>query len=217
MNRPLLIKCCILAAASLSCVPVAQAADDRGWYIGASGGRTDVKRASSWEQLADVARQANGVTGTTLASSSHDTAWKIFGGYQFNENVAVEGGYTDLGRYNGTTRITSPAAGTATVKWDAKSALNMSAVAILPFWQRLSAFGKAGLALTDLSVDLSAPAAGSLDATRVQLLLGLGLKLGIAKGFSLRAEFERFNNVGDGSNTGQSPINVWTLGAQYRF
>lgn len=217
MNRPFLIKCCILAAASLSCVPAAQAADDRGWYVGASGGRTDVKKASSWEQLADATRQISGVTGTTLVSSSHDTAWKVFGGYQFNENVAVEGGYTDLGRYNGFTTVTAPAAGTASVKWDAKSALNVSGVAILPLWKQLSGFGKAGLALTDLSVSLSPPAAGNLDATRVQLLFGLGLKLDLVKGFSLRAEFERFNNVGDGSNTGQSVIHVWTLGAQYRF
>jgi hypothetical protein len=35
--------------------------------------------------------------------------------------------------------------------------------------------------------------------------------------FGLRAEFERFNNVGDGSDTGQSPIHVWSLSAQVRF
>jgi len=57
----------------------------------------------------------------------------------------------------------------------------------------------------------------SPSATRVQPLLGVGLKFDFNKTFGVRAEFERFSNVGDGSSTGQSPIYVWSAGAQVRF
>jgi hypothetical protein len=51
----------------------------------------------------------------------------------------------------------------------------------------------------------------------MQPLLGLGLKFDFTKAFGVRGEWERFNNVGDGSTTGQTPMNVWTLSGQFRF
>ena len=51
----------------------------------------------------------------------------------------------------------------------------------------------------------------------MQPLLGLGVKFDFNKQFSMRGEFERFNKVGDGDKTGQTPINVWSLSAQFRF
>ena len=78
-------------------------------------------------------------------------------------------------------------------------------------------FGKAGLALTRLKVDVPGPTQFSPSATRVQPLFGLGVKFDLNRTFGVRAEFERFNNVGDGSSTGQTPVNVWSASAQYRF
>jgi OOP family OmpA-OmpF porin len=205
-----------LAVAILGCTPQVRAADTNGWYVGAGVGRSDVKRATSWGQLADSALLASGITSSTIVGS-HDTAWKFFGGYQFNENVAVEAGYTDLGRFDGTTAISKPATATATGKWDASSPLNVAAVGIAPIKGGFSGFAKAGLALTKLSVSITPPSPASLSATRTQLLLGVGFKYDFAKSFGVRAELERFNNVGDGANTGQSAINVWSLSALYRF
>ena len=206
----------LLAIAGLNCALAVEAEDGSGWYFGAGVGRSDAKRTTSWGQLADATRSINGVSGNTVIGS-HDTAWKIFAGYQLNQNFALEGAYTDLGRFNGATVINAPAAATASGKWDASSPLNVAAVGILPIWNRFSVLGKAGLALTKLSVSLSSPAAANLSATRTQLLLGAGLKYDFTKAFAVRGEFERFNNVGDGSNTGQTAIDVWSISAQYRF
>ena len=41
---------------------------------------------------------ARDTTGPGVSCDSKDTAWKFFGGYQFNRNLAAELGYTDLGK-----------------------------------------------------------------------------------------------------------------------
>jgi OOP family OmpA-OmpF porin len=206
----------ILAAAGLGYALGLQAADEANWYIGAGFGRSDAKRTTSWGTTADATLFINGITSSTLVDS-HDTAWKLFGGYQFNENFALEGGYTNLGKFGGTTTITAPAAGLAAGKWKARSPLNLAVVGTYPIKDRFSVLGKLGLAVTKLTVSIAPPAYANISATRVQPLLGVGLKYDFTKAFAVRAEFERFNNVGDGSNTGQSNINVWSLSGQYHF
>lgn len=193
-----------------------QAAEEANWYIGAGLGRSDAKRTTSWGTTADATLFVNGITSSTLVDS-HDTAWKLFGSYRFNENLALEAGYTDLGSFGGTTTIAAPAAGLAAGKWQASNPLNLAVVGTYPIVNRLSILGKLGLAVTKLNVRISPPAFASLSATRVQPLLGVGLKYDFTKAFAVRGEFERFNNVGDGSVTGQSNINVWSLSGQYHF
>jgi hypothetical protein len=39
----------------------------------------------------------------------------------------------------------------------------------------------------------------------------------VTKAIGPRGEFERFNNVGDGSTTGQSAVHAWSVSALYRF
>ena len=206
----------IMAAVSLSYALGVQAADDSSWYIGAGFGTSDAKRTTSWGQQADVALLANGITSSTLVES-HATAWKFFAGYQFDQNFALEGGYTDLGKFNGTTTVTAPAAGLATGKWQARSPLNLAVVGSYPIKDRFSVLGKLGLAVTKVTASITPPAPASLSATRVQPLLGVGLKYDFTKAFAVRGEFEHFNNVGDGSNTGQTTIHMWSLSGQYRF
>lgn len=215
MTRISRIWACVAALAAFVAVPGVQAADDPGWYAGAGIGRTDVKKTSSWTQVTDAALFRSGFTSNTLIES-HDTAWKLYGGYQFNEHFAVEGGYHDLGQFKGTTIVSAPAASTAGGKWAAYAG-SIAAVGSYPIAGRFSVLAKAGLAVTRLKVDLPVPTPFSPSATRVQPLLGLGVKFDFNKQFAMRGEFERFNNVGDGDRTGQTPINVWSVSAQYRF
>ncbi len=209
------IRVCLFALTILCGVPSVQAADDPAWYVGVGLGRTDVKKTSSWTQVTDAALLTRGLTSTTLIES-HDTAWKLFGGYQFNENFAVEAGYHDLGTFKGVTSVTAPAAATVGGKWDAYAG-SVSAVGIYPLVKQFSVFGKAGFAVSRVKVDVPAAAPYSASATRLQPLIGIGARFDITKAIGVRAEFERFNNVGDGDKTGQSPVNVWSISAQYRF
>jgi OOP family OmpA-OmpF porin len=214
MNNKSLIVTCLLGFAGLGCAPGIHAADEPGWYAGAGAGQASVKKTSSWAQVTDATMLVSGFTTNTVIKSN-DTAWKLFGGYQFNENFAVEGAYHDFGRFDGVTVVAAPASST-TGTWKAYAA-SVSAVGIYPLAHQFSVFGKIGLAGSRVKVDVPAPVPYSPSATRFQPLLGVGIKYDINKAIGLRAEFERFNNVGDGSKTGQSPINVWTVSGQYRF
>ncbi len=71
-------------------------ADDSGWYAGVNAGQSTAK--------IDDARIISGLTGSGATAVSvtdydRDTAYKLFGGYQFNKNFALEGGAFNLGSY----------------------------------------------------------------------------------------------------------------------
>lgn len=73
----------IIAVALFATASVAYA----GGYFGAGLGQSS----------ADVGQYY----GPSVSVSDTDTAFKIFGGYEFNENIAIEGGYTYLGEFGG--------------------------------------------------------------------------------------------------------------------
>ncbi len=210
-NKSMLYAFIVFAVFAGAIVPAA-AADDPAWYIGAGAGKGNAKSASSWAGQTDAFLLTRGITSST-SIDSYDTAWKVFGGYRFNDIVAVEAAYNDLGRYSGTTSISAPAASTAPGTWDA-TAFSVSAVLTYPVADRFGLLVKAGLAATRLEATVSQL---NTTETRVQPVFGAGVKFDFTKQFGMRAEYERFNNVGDGSTTGQSAINVWSASALYRF
>lgn len=190
-----------------------RAADEPAWYLGGGAGRGEAKSPSSWAGQTDAALAAVGVTSRT-SIESHETAWKVFGGYRFNDMVAIEVAYNGLGRYKGTTTITAPAPGSvAGGTWDT-SAFSVAAVGTYPVVERFGLLFKAGLAATRLNASVSS---FSKTETRVQPMFGVGAQFAATKAVGLRAEFERFQNVGDGSTTGQSAINMFTASLLYRF
>lgn len=210
MNNKSIVRAVWLAATLVGGAAVA--ADEPAWYLGAGAGRGDAKRANSWANQTDAFLLTRGITSSTLIDS-HDTAWNVFGGYRFNDIVAIEAAYNNLGSYSGTTTISAPAAATAGGTWDAK-AFSVSAVVTYPIVDRFGLLFKVGLAATRLEASVSQLNANE---TRVQPLFGVGVKYDFTRSFGVRAEFERFNNVGDGSTTGQSPIDVWSASVLYRF
>lgn len=62
----------------------ALAADDQGFYAGAGVGQMNVDFSGDLD-------------GTSLSFDDGDTAFRVFGGWQFNENFGLEGGYIDGG------------------------------------------------------------------------------------------------------------------------
>lgn len=65
-----------------------------GWYIGADIGNTKTSVDSS-----DLQRfyDLSGLTADVVTSDNKDTGWRGFFGYAFNQNIALEAGYIDLG------------------------------------------------------------------------------------------------------------------------
>jgi OOP family OmpA-OmpF porin len=77
-----------------------------------------------------------------MTKNETDMAYKIFGGYQFNRNIAVEAGYFNLGKFDFTS--TTVPAGTYHGQIKLQGA-NVDLVGTLPLTQRWSALGRAGI------------------------------------------------------------------------
>ncbi len=141
---------------------------------------------------------AQGYIGGTLGLSDldgeNDIGIKFFGGYRFNQNLAVEGGYTDFGTADD---------GGVDVSVDG---FEVAAVGILPMNPQIDIFGKLGILLWDADFDAGTFGSGSDDGT--DLFLGFGASYNISPQLSARAtwDFYDFDN-GDG----------WILGGGLTF
>lgn len=121
-----------------------------------------------------------------------DSGFKIYGGYQVTNDIAVELGYTDFG----------------TVKIDAGGKADISAVSVVAayryaFSQELTGVGRLGLGFA--KVDGSE---GIEDDDAVNLYAGLGLEYAVANGFKIVGAFDLADN-GD--------VYLFGIGAQMGF
>ena len=203
-----------LATLAFLASPAAMAEDALGWYGGANVGRTNatIDNARITSGLA-----AGGLTVNSIADRDRDTGYKVFGGYQINQNFAVEGGYFDLGKF-GYTANTTPA---GSISGDMRvRGLNLDLVGTLPVSERFSVFGRAGINYAQTKDNFS-----STGAVRVinpnpsergaNYKLGVGLQYAITDALSVRGELERYR-VKDGvGNRGH--IDMASVGLIYRF
>ena len=103
-------------------------------------------------------------------------------------------------------------------RYEAKG-VDAAAVGILPFADKWSAFGKAGLLYAKTSLDAGSTGAVAVSETHhwgTSPLLGAGVGYDLTRGVALRAEWDRYFSVGD-SSTGKGDIDQYTVGVAYRF
>ena len=181
-------------------LPSIASAQDAGFYAGLSAGQ---------------GRFTNGCAGLANAGfvgscDERDAAWKLFGGYQFNRIFAAEAGYIKLGEVHMRgTFLGVP--GTARVK---ASGFETVGVAAMPVAAQFAAYGKAGLLRWD--VDLSGTGI-SIGDTGTSMTLGAGLLYPFTKRLAARAEWQRYSDVGNDSTTGQSDVDVFSIGLVIKF
>jgi OmpA-OmpF porin, OOP family len=137
----------------------AQAQDNRGFYAGAGVGQSFVDESSYDDE---------------------DTAFSIFGGYQFNRYFGLEGGYVDFGK------LESEGPGR---NLETNSAY-LTAVAGIPFTDRFSGYAKAGFQRWDLDTPIAAT--GSRDDSGTDPIYGVGVQYRFTDAFALRGEYSRF-------------------------
>jgi OOP family OmpA-OmpF porin len=153
----------ILGLASTMMVAGPAFAQDQGWYIGATLGQSKAK---------------DGCTDVIGSCDDKDSAWRILGGYQFNKNLAVELGYTDLGEVSGD----EPGFGPFSVE---TTVFELVAVGSWPFANNFAAYGKLGM----YRGDPDASGGGfSLSESNTDMTYGVGLRLRSARGPFLRIE-----------------------------
>ena len=191
-------------------------ADATGWYGGASIGRSGA--------TIDDARITSGLLGQGLSASSisdrdSDSGYKLFGGYQFSRNFALESGWFDLGKF-GYTATTVPA---GTLSGDIRvRGLNLDAVGILPITDRLSALGRVGLNYAQTRGTFSGTGAARVPYADpnprkrdTNYKFGVGLMYDFTESLGMRVEAERYRINDAVGNKGH--IDLFSVGLVYRF
>jgi OOP family OmpA-OmpF porin len=137
-----------------------------------------------------------------------DTAFKLFGGYTFNEYFAVEASYID----GGSPEKSVAMFGLRSAISADVSALNVSAVGRLALNDAFTLFGKAGLARyeVDGSIRVEDDWFGdwyemSFEDSGTELSFGVGGEYSFGQ-FGLRAEYESIED-----------LSVLSIGGTYRF
>ena len=185
--------------AALASLPAAAQLSMSGFYVGAGVGQAKAKDFCGG--------------GPFDSCDDKDTAWKIFGGYQFTRNFAAEFGYARLGKFNASLAgLTDDSKVTA---WEA------SALGAWPILPQLSVFGRLGLYRA--TVKETTNFAGDFDHDNNDWTFGLGLQYDITRNLGVRGEWQRYRKIGGGdvafgAGVGEkSDLDVVGVSALWRF
>lgn len=210
----------VVTASLALVVSSAAMAAGSGWYAGAGIGsaNTDVKVSDY-----DTSLSALGYTASSTIDDA-DTGWKLFGGYEFTKNWAVEGAYVDLGEVTSNTTVSAGPAGwtpqdfvdaAATVHPYSVDGFAISGKGTYPFGNGFTAFAKLGLFAWEADIEVRcvgcAPPARKPDGEDgVDFTAGAGVGYDFANNFGVRAEWERFG-------TDRDDVDFFSVSVLYRF
>jgi OOP family OmpA-OmpF porin len=208
--RKLLLSLTALLLTGLSGPTFAQA--NEGWYVGVSAGTTDQKDAC--DEIDDPPFVV-----FTGSCDDTDTGWKIFGGKQFTRNWGAEFGYADLGKSEASGTVTILGLGTFAATADVEATgFYAAGTGTVPFGEseKFGFFGKLGAVYWDVDLDVNIPGESGSE-TGISPLLGFGLKYDFTERIGIRGEWERFFAVGDDEETGESDVDLVTIGVVFWF
>ena len=189
-------------------------ADDTGWYGGAGVGQS---RAVIDDSRITSGLLSDGFSTTSISDDNRDTGYKLFGGYQFNPNFALEGGYYDLGRFGFNANTVPAGALNGNIR---VTGLNLDAVGFLPFTEKLAGFGRVGLNYADARDSFNG--SGLVDVTNpdpskksLNYKFGVGLQYAFTESLAMRVEAERYRIDDAVGNKGD--VDLVSVGLIYRF
>jgi OOP family OmpA-OmpF porin len=210
----------IFSCITLLACGAAEAADfAKGFYFGGNVGpsMTSVNTAGI-----DASVRATGlVTNSTTTADETETGYKLYGGYRFHPNFAVEAGYFNLGTFGFTTLTTGPA---ATLSGRAKSdnGFNVDLVGFISVSEELSWFARIGVQTSKTSVSLvgigpAGTASISTSETATNFKFGSGFEYFFSKNIGVRAEYERYRVPGGISDGNKVELDLLSAGVVVRF
>lgn len=167
-------------------------AEEGGYFYG--GAALGQSRARIDEERITASLLNSGLSTTSMTRDEHDTGYKLFGGYQLNRNLALEGGYFSLGKF-GFTSTTVPA-GTLTGQIKL-TGFNLDLVGTLPLTGGLSAIGRVGGQYAKARDTFSGTGAVNVlnpnpSKRAGNYKFGAGLQYEVNPAFLIRAEAERY-------------------------
>ena len=198
-----------------SLVAITANAQDGGYYYG--GASIGQSRARIDEERITASLLAGGLRTTAMTKDERSTGYKLFGGYQFNRNIALEAGYFDLGRF-GFTSTTLP---TGTLNGQIRlQGVNLDLVGSVPLSERWSVLGRVGAQSARArdnftgsgAVIVSNPNPSKRDTG---YKFGAGLQYAFTPSLLVRAEGERYRVNDAVGNHGT--INLFSLSLVFPF
>jgi len=199
----------------LGLAAIPQMAQAEGWYAGLGFGNTKIKDDSTCSDAGSLFDP-----GYSCSVDTKDTGKKVFVGYQFNKNGAVQFGYADLGKFSANASGTSagiPSTASADLKI---KGFDLALVGSLPVTNEFSVLGQIGLFRWDVKVDASATGnlvAENQSATGTDAAFGVGAQYDFSKTVGARMEWERFKDVGKSDTTGKGDVDLFSLSLVFRF
>ncbi|MDW7748882.1 outer membrane beta-barrel protein [Halomonas sp.] len=179
-----------------------------GPYLGAGIGHASLDN-DSLDQLDDAG----------YSTDDSDTGYKLFAGYQFNPNFAVEASYLDFGEFTADAAITDGVnVASESVKAEAEG-FGFALVGKLPIQNGFSVHGKLGMIAWDGDAYDTVKVNGQtfidtkLSADGTDPFYGIGAEYEIDR-IMMRAEYERY----DLSDSGEDfEIDLFSASIGYRF
>ncbi|MDP2144758.1 MAG: OmpA family protein [Gallionella sp.] len=194
-------------------------AEDSGWYIGGNIGQS---RATIDDARITSNLLGGGFTTTSIVDDNRDSGYKLFGGYQFNENLALEAGYFDLGQFGYTANVATVLAGTpGTLTGRIRlKGVNIDAIGILPISEQFSVFGRVGLNYAQARDNFTGTGSANVlnpnpSKSDTNYKFGLGLQFNFTEALAMRLEAERYRIDDAVGNKGD--IDLLSLGLTYKF
>jgi OOP family OmpA-OmpF porin len=140
---------------------------------------------------------------------SDDTAFKVFGGYNFNQYFAIEAAYFDGGAPEETVISVPGARGTIEV---GTTGLIASVLGRVPLGDMFSLYGKLGFASYDAEIKgrVNGNVVAEDDGSDDDVAYGVGAAFNLGASFELRAEYEAIS-ISDGD------FNMLTVNGLFKF
>lgn len=168
------------------------AAQSQGAYVGGNVGRAEQK-----------------ITVAGFSEKDHDTGFKLYGGYNFNQYVGLEGGYADLRKLElagGNDRLSVH-----------PTAAYFAVTGTLPLDQQFSLFGKVGAAYNRVKSHESGIGYNdSYTDNRTDVYVSVGAAYAINQNFSAVVEYENFGKPAKG-DIGNLKASMVSVGVRYKF
>jgi OOP family OmpA-OmpF porin len=203
-----------LAGFAVMCGSSAFAQEALGGYVGGNVGGTRADFDNN-ALNSSLVRQGFAINSTT--SDNRGTGYKLYGGYQFTPNFALEGGYFDLGRFSSRSNTTPTGTFSDTTR---VRGLNLDLVGTLPISDRFSVFGRVGAAYAQSKSNFDSTGFVPVNTSNrsrngTNVKFGVGVQYAITDALAVRAEFERYRINDPIRNHGN--IDMASVGLVYRF
>jgi OOP family OmpA-OmpF porin len=181
-----------MAQGTMDSMKKAVTGPESGWLVGGSVGQSKIKVDCSGFSCDDT-----------------DTAFRVFGGYNFNKHFGVELGYADLGKV-------TLSGGGLTASVEAK-AWDLMAVGTLPIGDKFGVYGKLGMYRAESDLSSNTPLIGSASDTNTDITYAIGAQYNFTKNLGIRAEWQQYKKVGSDNTGGDGDVDVMSIGVVYYF